>query len=505
MTSSVSGAGTESSVDRSYLSPGQMDEGLPSRSRNIKYSGMIGGILLAVIVALIMPDDLSHEARMTAAVGILMGCWWVTEAVPLPATALVPIVLFPALDVADLGDFSGSYSNSIILMFLGGFLLALALQRWNLHKRIALHIVLLIGTRPTRLIAGFMIATAFLSMWVSNTATAMMMIPMGTSMVALVEAQDGMAKKSRFGVGIMLGIAYGATIGGFGTLIGSPVNVVIAAYIRESLNFPLTFVQWMSIGVPLMIVFLALGWLVIAKFLWKPEVDELPGGRELFEEQLKQLGKMSSGERVVSVVFLLTAAGWILVPLLFENPWADDTVIAMMAGLAVLLLPARPSKRVMVLTWEDAKEIPFGVLLLFGGGLALSSQITGTELSEWMGQSLSGLSGAPQWLLVLVIVALLLFLTEFTSSTATAAAFVPVVGGVALGMGQDPVVFAVAAGLTCMCAFMMPVGTPPNAIAFATGAITMPQMMKTGIWMNAIAIVLVTVISLTLVPLVLGS
>lgn len=487
------------------FSDGELDEGVSSRSRNIRFGGFVAGLALALLVGLLMPADLSPEARMTAAVGVLMGVWWITEAIPLPATALLPLILFPALGVAGLDDFSGSYANSIVFLFLGGFLLALAMQRWNLHKRIALHIVLLIGTRPSRLIGGFMLATALLSMWVSNTATAMMMIPMGISVVKLVEDQDGARPKSRFGVGLMLAIAYGATIGGFGTLIGSPVNVVIAGYIRETLEYPITFLEWMSIGTPLMAVMLIVGWLVIAKWLWKPESDELPGGRDLFEAQLAQLGAMSAGERLVAAVFAATATAWIAVPLFFEDPWADDTVIAMMAGIAVFVIPAKPSKGVMLLDWKAANSIPWGVLLLFGGGLALSSQITGTELAEWMGSSLSGLAGMPQWVLVLALVLLLLFLTEFTSSTATAAAFVPVVGGVAIGLEQNPVVFAVAAGLACMCAFMLPVGTPPNAIAFGSGSVTISQMIRTGLWMNLVSVVLVSILALTLVPRILGG
>lgn len=470
----------------------------------MKLLGFVVGIVLAGLVAIVMPADVNQGARMTAAVAVLMGTWWITEAVPLPATALLPLVLFPMLGIADLADVSSSYASSTVFLFLGGFLLALGLQRWNLHKRIALRIVLMVGTKPTRLIGGFMIATAVLGMWVSNTATAMMMIPMAMSVIALVEKQDGVKPKSRFGVGLVISVAYAATTSAFATIIGSPVNVIVAGYIRDTLGYQITFLQWMAFGTPLTVVFMIIGWVLIAKWLWKPEVDRLPGGRELFQEQLARLGRMSSGEIAVGVIFVLTALSWIFVPVIFENPWADDATIAMMAGIAVFLVPARPRSAVMVLDWESAKEVPWGVLILFGGGLALSGQITGTGLATWMGESLSGLGGLPTWLLVVILAALLLFLTEFTSSTATAAAFVPVVGGVAGGLGQDPVLFAVTAGLACLCAFMLPVGTPPNAIAFASGSVTIPQMMRTGVWMNLIAIVLVTAVVLLLVPAILN-
>lgn len=486
-------------------SAGQLDPGQPPKKRNLKLLGKLLGIALAVISFVFMPESLSFDARATAAVGVLMGTWWITEAIPLAATALLPLVLFPIFGVASLGDLGSSYASSTILLFFGGFLVALALQRWNLHKRIALNIVLFVGTKPIRLIAGFMIATALLGMWVSNTATAMMMIPMGMSVVALVEDQGLLPKRSRLGTGLIIAIAYAATISAFGTIIGSPVNVIVASYIRETLGQDITFLQWMSFGLPLVIVFLIIGWVVIALWLWRPETKELRGGKELFQKQLADMGPMCFGERMVAVLFLATALSWILVPLIFEDPVVDDATIAVMAGAATFLIPGKPKSGVMLMNWETTKDMPWGVLLLIGGGLALSSQVTGTGLADWIGNSLSGLAGLPQWALVGVVIVLLLFLTEFTSSTATAAAFVPVVGGIAVGLGQDPIVFAVAAGLACLCAFMLPVGTPPNAIAFASGSITIPQMIRTGIWMNIVGLVLVALTVLTVLPAVLGA
>lgn len=508
MTQTISGtqtAGTPQSTDDREYSPGQLDRGIPPGPRNYKFGGMAIGLILAGVVAAIIPNDVSYDIRVTAAIAVLMGAFWITEAVPLAATAMLPLILFPAFGVVDLGGISGNYSSGIILLFLGGFLLALALQRWNLHKRIAINIVLKIGTEPARLVAGFMIATAFLSMWVSNTATAMMMIPMGMTVVKMLEDKEVLPKKSKLGTGLVVSIAYSATIGGFGTMIGSPVNLVILSYIRGSLDYQVTFSQWMMVGIPTVIVFTLVGWLLLTQILWRSEVSEIPGGREIFEKELKRLGKLEGGERIVAIVFACTALSWTLIPIIFGSGiWLSDTAIALIAGVAVMVLPANPKSGVMVLNWKDTKEMPWDVLILIAGGLALSSQITESGLSEWLAGSLSGLGNAPQWLMVLAIVVLLLAVTELTSSTATSAAFVPVIGGLAIALGMNPVIMAMAAGLACTCSFMMPVGTPPNAIAYSTGAVSMNQLMRTGIWMNLISVVLVTIIALTLVPLVFG-
>lgn len=487
------------------LSVGNQDRGLTPRARNYKFTGLTLGVVLALAMWFILPDSLGHDVKVTAAVAVLIGAWWITEAAPLALTALVPLIAFPATGVAPMTELSAHYMSPIILLFLGGFILALALQRWNLHKRLAIRIVLLIGTRPSRLVAGFMIATAALSMWVSNTATAMMMIPMGMSMVTLLEQQNLIPKKSKFGTALALGIAYGASIGGMGTLIGSPVNIIVAGYIRETLEYPLSFLQWMSVGVPFVCIMLFLGWFLLTKVFWKPEVDDIPGGREIFEQQLRQLGKLEGGERAVFIIFVATALSWVFIPTFSpEGFWIDDTAIALIAAFACMLVPAKPREGVMVMTWKDAEQIPWDVLLLIGGGLALSSQITGSGLASALGDSLSVLGGAPLWVITLAVIIMLLLLTELTSTTATTAAFVPVVGGLALALGLNPVVLVIAAGMACTCAFMLPVATPPNALAYSTGSVTMKQMIQTGIWMNMVGVIVVTIVALTLVPAIFG-
>lgn len=486
------------------IAPGLAEPALSKKATTIKWSALFGGVILSLIVFVIMPDSAGDPARMTAAVGVLMGCWWITEAIPIPITSMLPLVLFPMAGLAGLSDIATSYANDTVFLFLGGFILALGLERWNLHKRIALNIVLLVGTRPSRLVAGFMIATALLSMWVSNTATAMMMIPMAMSVVALTKDSLGNGKDaSKFGVSLVLGVMYAATVGAFGTMLGSPTNLVFVGYVRDTLGLEFTFLDWMIMGVPLMIVMVVTGWIVLTKFMWKPEVDDLPGGRELFQGQLTALGKMSLGEKLMGAVFVTTALSWVFVPILFEDTWASDAVIAMLAAMSLFILPSRPREGVTLMTWGAATNLPWGVLLLFGGGLALSSQITASGLSVWIGDQMGLMAGVPEWLFLVFVVAVLLFLTEFTSSLATAAAFVPVVGSIAVGLGYDPVLLAAGAAMACLCAFMLPVGTPPNAVAFSTGAVSIVNMAKTGIWMNLVSIIAVPTVTLIFVPLLM--
>lgn len=486
-----------------HRSEGQLQPAVAPRIKKVRYTGLIGGLLLAALTILILPADLNTAARLTAGVVVLMGTWWMTEAVPIPVTALLPLVLFPAMGIAGIDDVANSYANDTLFLFLGGFMIALGMQKWNLHRRIALRIVLLVGTRPTRLIAGLMIATALLGMWVSNTATAMMMIPLGMSVVALVEAQPGVKNNSRFGVGLMLGTAYSATLSAFGTIVASPGNVFVVAYIEENFGYRITFLQWMMFGLPLAAVFMVLGWFVITKVLWKPELDEIPGGRQLIADELRSLGKMSAGELLVLVIFLATALSWIFVPVIFEDPWATDPVIAMIAGILVFMIPARPGDGVMLMDWETANKTPWGTMILVGGGLALSAQIMSSGLSEWIGESLTVLGGLPVWFLIPAVVLLMLILTEFTSSMASITAFVPLVAGIAVSLGQDPVVIAIMVTQACQSAFMLPVASIPNAIAYGTGSVNIQQMVRTGLVFNLMGLVLVSAVGLFLLPNIL--
>ncbi|WP_289017787.1 DASS family sodium-coupled anion symporter [uncultured Ornithinimicrobium sp.] len=502
-------------------SPGERDPGLEPRANTVRWGGLAAGLVAALAIYLLM-GDVAHPAKLTAAVAVLMGIWWMTEALPIPATALVPLVVFPVLGEASVNDVGASYGNNIIFLFMGGFMLALAMQRWNLHRRIALVTVRAMGTNPAMVVAGFMIATGFLSMWVSNTATAVMMLPIGVSVLMLVTTlgekvgepaaagadqgePDLQSKKvkdavieSNFGTALMLGIAYAASIGSLGTVIGTPPNTLMVGYLAENHDIDVGFGQWMLVGVPLAVVFLVIAWFLLTKVLFKPEIDEIPGGRQLMDEEVAKLGRMSQGEIRVLALFVLAALAWVTVPLIWDEPPISDAGIAMAVALLLFLLPAGAARGVRLLDWESAVELPWGVLLLFGGGLALSAQFGASGLTEWIGGQAEGLGGLPVVLLVVVFAAGIIFLTELTSNTATAATFLPVAGGVALGIGVDPMLLVIPVALAATCAFMLPVATPPNAIAFGSGYVTIPQMMKGGLWLNLIGIVLVTITVMTL-------
>lgn len=509
---------TGHSTDFDSLSPGERAPGFSRQTVRIRWTGFLLGLILSTLVYAIMPDGVDHGAKLTAAVAVLMAVWWMTEALPIAATSLLPLVAFPVFGSGvEMKTVGASYGNPIIFLFLGGFLIALAMQRWNLHRRIALITLSIMGNKPGPMIAGFMIATGFVSMWVSNTATAVMMLPIGTSVLMIVskvvggaitentdsapenadsEEDDtglGAVVKSNFGTALMLGIAYSASIGSLSTIIGTPPNLFLVGYLKDIHDISIGFGQWMLVGVPLAIVMMAIAWFLLVKVLFKPEIDEIPGGRELIRDELQKLGPMSTGEKLVLGMFVLAAVSWISLPLIFEEPPITDEGIAMAIGLLLFLIPGGANRGVRLLDWDTAEKLPWGVLLLFGGGLALSAQFSSSGLTEWIGKSTGGLGVLPTVLIVAIFAAIILFLTELTSNTATAATFVPVVGGVALGLDLDPLLLTIPVALAATCAFMLPVATPPNAVAYGSGYVTVAQMVKGGLWLNVIGIVLTTV------------
>ncbi len=511
-------------------SPGERAEPPAPRTWRNRIIGLSAGLLGALLVYLVMPADVADSAKVTAATAVLMGLWWMTEAIPIPATALVPLVVFPLFNETTAEDGStspvtvdqvgASYGNNIIFLFMGGFLLALAMQRWSLHRRIALVTVRAMGTSPALVVAGFMVATAFISMWVSNTATAVMMLPIGVSVLLLVtklkdevpagatgaggevdiESQEVKEQvvESTFGTALMLGIAYAASIGSLATIIGTPPNTLLVGYLSANHDIHIGFGQWMIVGLPLAVVFLAICWFLLTKVLYKPEIKEIPGGRELMNEELAKLGPMSSGEKRVLALFVLAAVSWVAIPLIFDEPFISDAGIAMTVGLLLFLCPSGTARGVRLLDWDSAVKLPWGVLILFGGGLALSAQFGSSGLTAWIGEVAGGLGGVPVLLVVVLLVALVIFLTELTSNTATAATFLPVVGGIAMGIDMPVLLATIPVAIAATCAFMLPVATPPNAIAYGSGYVTIPQMMKGGFWLNLIGIVLITITTMTL-------
>ncbi len=482
----------------------------PPRARWI---GLALAPVMAVVVYLVIPAEtangLSQAGRAVAAVGTLMAILWMTEVLPIPATALLPIVLLPPATGGAIGVRAATapYGHELVYLLMGGFLIALAMQRWGLHRRIALHTVLLVGTRPTRLVAGFMIASAFLSMWISNTATVVMLLPSALSVIDLVRRElradqpdSDVNHGSNFAICLLLGTAYAASIGGIGTLIGTPPNAWLAAFLADQYDIEISFVRWMGVGIPLVVVFLPIAWLTLTRVIFPIQIQDLPGGRALIRKELADQGPMSSAEWAVLIIFALTATAWLTRPLLANGtiagrailPGLSDAGIAMGAAVLLFAFPIDRRKGVFLLTWQDAVKLPWGVLILFGGGLSLAAAVQSTGVAVYVGGMVSDASELPIVWLVLIVLTTIIFLTELCSNTATTATFVPILGAVAIGLGVSPLLLTVPAAVAASCAFMMPVATPPNAVVFSSGELTIPQMCKAGFWLNLIAIGLIT-------------
>ncbi|TVP46084.1 MAG: DASS family sodium-coupled anion symporter, partial [Gemmatimonadales bacterium] len=465
-----------------------------SRWSPVQRAGFLGGVaLFALLLALPAPGDLSDPAWRAAAVGLLMATWWMTEAIPIPATALLPLVLFPALGVLSMSAAAAPFANPLIFLFLGGFLLALAMERWNLHSRIALAIMDAVGTGPRSLVLGFMLASAFLSMWISNTATAAMMLPIGLAVVTLLRPTDlapPPAGRFNFGIALMLGIAYGASIGGVATLIGTPPNAILAAAADEILGVRIGFLEWMKVGLPLAAVFLPLTWVLLTVVLFPPgPLSGDAGG--IIRAQREALGPMRRGERTVAAIFALTVFGWLfreeksLGPVTIPGlerwfPEMGDATIAMVGALLLFLVPIDWKRGTFSLTWSDTQRLPWGILVLFGGGLSLARALEDSGLAAWIGVGVSGLDTLPVLLLVAVVATVFIFLTELTSNTATATMAMPILAGAGLALGVDPVLLMSTAAMSASMAFMLPVATPPNAIVFASADVTIPRMARAG-------------------------
>ena len=475
---------------------------------------LLGGGLFLLIMLLPPPATLSPEGWRTAAVATLMAVWWMTEAISIYATALLPLVLFPVLGVLDMNDTAAPYANELIFLYMGGFFIAFAMEKWGLHKRIALRILNAVGSGPERVILGFMLATAFLSMWISNTATTAMMLPIAMAVAELFRPLDREGPYE-FGTSIMLAIAYAATIGGVATLIGTPPNAVMAAAAEELLDRQIGFGQWLLVGLPVTAFLLPLTWLLLVRFLYPP--GEIAGDAgALLKEERRKLGSMSRGERVVAVVFVLTVVAWMFrapkeiggltIPGIGSfAPNVRDSTIAMAAGLLLFLAPTDWRRGRFALDWETARRIPWGVLVLFGGGLSLARAMDGSGLAAWIGGGIAGLGSASIVVLALAVALVFIFLTELTSNLATASMAMPIMVGVAAARGVDPLTLMVAAALASSMAFMLPVATPPNAIVFGSGYLTVPQMARSGVVLNGIAIVLVTLVASFLIPFVFGG
>ncbi len=468
---------------------------------------LTGAAILILTLLLPPPSDLSAQGWHTLGLALLMAIWWSTEPIPIGVTALMPLVLLPLIGGGDISTNAAPYANPLVFLFFGGFLLSAAVKRWGLHRRLAYSVVHAIGTEPRRLVLGFMVATGMISMGISNTAAVVLMLPVATSVIAVLADAHGSddVNVHRFSRALLLGLAYGASIGGMGTLIGTPPNALLAGYLAESHGIDLSFAAWAAVGIPLVLMFLPLAWLVLtrlafpvsAAFSVSMKADDVVA-------KLADREPPSRAEWRVGMIFLAAAALWITRPLLNGLPGLEnlsDPGIALACAIALFLIPnGLPGRGQFLLRWQDAQQIPWSVLLLFGGGLSLASAMDKSGLAQWIGAGLASIEGMPPLGFLLILTATVVLLTELASNTATVAALLPVVATMAAATGIDLVVLASAVALGASCAFMLPVATPPNAIVLSTGDLRVADMMKAGFYMNLLSIVLVATGALLLAP-----
>ena len=447
-----------------------------------------GIVLFAVILIFFNPDDLSQRGQITAAVFILMGIWWATEALPLPATALIPIIAFPLLGVEEIGVLSKEYMNKVQFLFAGGFMIAIAMQKWNLHKRIALLVLSITGFRSERLIAGFMIASFILSMWIMNTSTTIMLLPIGISIIqAINDSIKNLSEdqKLNFQVCLLLGIAYSSSLGGITTPIGTAPNGVLIQYAFENYNLDIGFIDWFSIAAPFSIISLPIIWLVLTKFLFPINFSDTGSAEKILFEIKEELGVMSKEEKIVSFVFLFTALGWVFRKIIDDLPFLfllEDAVISMMGGLSLFFLTSNQKR---LLDWEDIQnKFPWGLIFLFGGGMTLAYVVNDSGLAIWLANLVP--NEASLILVLFIVIAMVIALTELTSNLTTTITFIPIIAGIGINIGVNPMLLIVPLTIAASCAFMLPVATPPNSIVYASGYIPINRMVRAGIFLNII-------------------
>lgn len=454
---------------------------------NINYRKLIKLLLGPTLYFLIQTanlGNLSNEGQAVLACTAWIAVWWITEAAEISVTSLLPMIIFPLSGALPIGEVTSSYGNPIIYLYLGGFVMGIAVEKWNLHKRIAFSIINFVGTGKKRVLLGIMIATAFLSMWISNTATAIMMLPIGISISQFYKDQQPFSKN------LLLGIGYAASIGGIATLIGTPPNLIFAGIVKESLDYDISFVQWMLFATPLAILLLIITWFYLSR-----SFSKMKNKSEKFK--LEPIGKISKQEKRVALIFMITALLWVSRSFLI-NPWlpsVDDTMIAIFGALLMFITPAGNEKKETLMNWEVAKKLPWSVLILFGAGLAIAKGFSTTDLTIWIGENFAVLDFMPVLLVSLIIFASINFLTEITSNLATASMLLPVLITLGATLNMDILPLLAGATLSASCAFMLPVATPPNAIVFSSGKITIPEMMRTGLFLNMASIVLVFIFS----------
>jgi solute carrier family 13 (sodium-dependent dicarboxylate transporter), member 2/3/5 len=467
----------------------------------------IGPILFLIILLWPPVYGMPKEAQVMLAVTAWIAAWWISEAIPIPATSLLPLILLPLLQTMTLADVAKSYSNPMVLLYMGGFMIAVSIEKWNLHKRIALFIIQWIGTDSKRIVLGFMVATAFLSMWISNTATSLMMLPIGIAVIIQLDGTNGkFTKGSKLGKSLMLGIAYAASIGGIATLVGTPTNIILASVIKELYGFDISFSLWMSYGFPVAVFLLGVCWWYLTSVAFpSQETSNVQLGKVEIQRQYQELGPISTEEKRVAIVFFLVSFLWISRGLFLKDalPALDDTIIALIGVLLLFVIPSsKPSQA--LLDWKTAEKIPWGILILFGGGLALAEGFKVTGLAAWIGGQFVFLDFMAFGLFLLIIVTAVNFLTEITSNVATASMLLPILAAISASMGVHPFGLMFGATMAASCAFMLPVATPPNAVVFGSGYLEIKDMIRAGFWLNIFSILVITLITRYLLPIIWG-
>lgn len=476
--------------------------------QQIKFISLFAGIAISLFLYFINPFGVTPAAGKVLAIGALMITWWITEALPMPVVALLPLILFPLLNISKLDETAAPYANPVIFLFLGGFMLGLAIEKWNLHRRIALNIVRLTGTSGNKIVLGFILATGLLSMWLSNTATTMMMFPIALSVIHVMkENNKGVGNIANFSLTIMLAIAYASNIGGIATIIGTPPNVAYVGYIQKKYNYDVDFVSWMLICLPLAILLLMCLYWVMVKWLFPNHIKSDDGTKQLIKNEIQQLGPLSIAEKRVMGIFMGTAFLWITRSIINDAQSIvklDDTIIAVMCAVALFICPSggKEENNDALLEWSDTSKMAWGILLLFGGGISLAAALEKAGLMQELGHWLAQFSGNG-FLLVLVITIVSLFISEVMSNVAQVIVFAPVVSSLADALGMNPLLLGIPMTLAASCAGMLPMGTPPNAIVFASGHIKLRQMTKAGFVMNIISVILITLFCWFLLPLLM--
>ena len=468
---------------------------------------ILGPLVFVSTFFLNTPDGMSENGFRLLGVILWMAIWLISEVVPIAVTALLPIILFPSLNILNIQETGSNYGHKYIFLFIGGFILANAIQKWNLHKRIALNIILKLGGSTDKIILGFMLATGFLSMWISNTATTVMMLPIALSVInQLNDHPDTLENENKvFGKALMLGVAYSASAGGIATLIGTPPNLIFAGFAQDNFNIEISFFQWMKIGLPISIILMVFIWLLLTKYAFKLNKVGFPGGKEEIKRLLFKMGKISNEEKKILFVFTITILCWIFrkntINLLIPN--FDDSMIAISSAIILFILPSKDKKE-PILKWKDAITIPWGILLLFGGGLSIAKGFQSTGLDIWIGEQLTFMTFTNSFIIILIVVAGINFLTEMTSNMATTAMLLPVMIPIANLMQINPYLLLIGTTLAASCAFMLPVATPPNAVVFGSRLLKISDMVKTGIMINIFSIILILIMVYFGIPLMWG-